>query len=92
MLEDFFNCGNGFSAGFKNGFGVLFVRFSDKKAYEGGLSLLEEALKIYPGSEKCVVFSQAEKQLKVLEMTVNISEDLLNSLYVMFGRDNIAVK
>lgn len=70
----------------------LFVRFSDKKAYEGGLSLLEEALKIYPGSEKCVVFSQAEKQLKVLEMTVNISEDLLNSLYVMFGRDNIAVK
>ncbi|MBO4908070.1 MAG: DNA polymerase III subunit alpha [Lachnospiraceae bacterium] len=70
----------------------LFVRFADRKSYEGGLALLEEALKTYPGEDRCVVFTQAEKQLKVLNECVNISEDLLNSLYVMFGRDNIAVK
>jgi len=70
----------------------LFVRFSDRKAYEGGLELLEEALKTYPGEEKCVVFTQAEKQLKVLGTGVNLSDDLLSSLYVMFGRDNVAVK
>ncbi|MBP3266283.1 MAG: hypothetical protein J6L84_04960, partial [Clostridiales bacterium] len=70
----------------------LFVRFADRKSYEGGLALLEEALKTYPGEYRCVVFTQAEKQLKVLNECVNISEDLLNSLYVMFGRDNIAVK
>ena len=70
----------------------LFVRFSDRKAYDGGLALLEEALKTYPGNDRCVVFTQAEKQLKVLDICVNISDDLLASLYVMFGRDNVAVK
>ena len=70
----------------------LFVRFSDRKAYEGGLALLEEALKTYPGEDRCVVFTQAEKQLKVLDVGTKISDDLLASLYVMFGRDNVAVK
>jgi DNA polymerase-3 subunit alpha len=70
----------------------LFVRFSDRKAYEGGLALLEEALKTYPGEDRCVVYTQAEKQLKVLDISVNVSDDLLASLYVMFGRDNVAVK
>ena len=34
----------------------------------------------------------SEKQLKVLDVGTKISDDLLASLYVMFGRDNVAVK
>ena len=70
----------------------LFVRFADRKAYEAGLSLLDEALRTYPGDDKVTVFTQAEKQLKVLDVRTKISEDLLSSLYVLFGRDNVAVK
>ena len=54
--------------------------------------MLRETLKAYPGEEPCVIFIKEEKLLKTLDEKVSISDDLLQSLYVCFGRDNVAVK
>ena len=72
--------------------GGLFIRFADKKAYEGGVKLLTETLSSYPGSAPCTVFISSDKALKVLDMRVAISDDLLSSLRVLFGSSNVAVK
>ena len=70
----------------------LFIRFDDMKAYEAGLPLLTETLAAFSGSEPCTVFIKETKQLKTLDVKTAISDDLLQSLYVMFGRSNVAVK
>ena len=54
--------------------------------------MLRETLKAYPGDEPCVIFIKDEKLIKTLEEKAGITDDLLQSLYVMFGRDNVAVK
>ena len=72
--------------------GGLFIRFADKKAYEGGAALLEETLSAYPGEALCTVFISSDKALKVLDTRISISEDLLSSLRVLFGSSNVAVK
>jgi hypothetical protein len=54
--------------------------------------MLRETLKAYPGEETCVIFIKEEKLLKTLEERVGITDDLLQSLYVCFGKDNVAVK
>lgn len=70
----------------------LFIRFENRNACTSGLSMLLETLKAYPGEEPCVIFIKEEKLLKTLEERVSITDDLLQSLYVCFGKDNVAVK
>nr|MCR5440777.1 hypothetical protein [Lachnospiraceae bacterium] len=70
----------------------LFIRFENRNACTSGLSMLRETLKAYPGEEPCVIFIKEEKLLKTLEERVGITDDLLQSLYVCFGKDNVAVK
>lgn len=70
----------------------LFIRFENRNACTSGLSMLRETLKAYPGEEPCVIFIKEEKLLKTLEERVCITDDLLQSLYVCFGKDNVAVK
>ena len=70
----------------------LFVRFENMKAYSSGAALLNETLAAYPGDEACVLFIKETRQLKTLDLKVSLTDDLLQSLYVMFGRANIAVK
>ena len=70
----------------------LFIRFENRNACTSGLSMLRETLKAYPGDEPCVIFIKEEKLLKTLEERVGITDDLLQSLYVCFGKDNVAVK
>jgi DNA polymerase-3 subunit alpha len=70
----------------------LFIRFDDMKAYDAGLPLLTETLTAFPGSEPCTVFIKETKQLKTLDAKTSITDDLLQSLYVMFGRSNVAIK
>jgi DNA polymerase-3 subunit alpha len=70
----------------------LFVRFENMKAYEQGLPLLEETLATVPGEDKCILFISDRKLLKNLDTKVKISDDLLKSLYVLFGRENVAIK
>lgn len=70
----------------------LFIRFENRNACTSGLSMLRETLKAYPGEETCVIFIKEEKLLKTLDVRVGITDDLLQSLYVCFGKDNVAVK
>jgi DNA polymerase-3 subunit alpha len=70
----------------------LFIRFENMDSYKAGLPLLSETLKAYPGDEACIVFISSEKRLKSLEEKVKISDDLLGSLFVLFGKSNVAVK
>ena len=70
----------------------LFIRFENRNACVSGLSMLRETLKAYPGAENCVIFIKDEKLIKTLDERVSISDDLLQSLYVMFGKDNVAIK
>ena len=70
----------------------LFIRFENRNACTSGLSMLRETLKAYPGEEPCVIFIKEEKLLKTLDERVGITDDLLQSLYVCFGKDNVAVK
>ncbi len=70
----------------------LFIRFENMKAYDSGLALLTEVLGSFPGTSGCTVFIKETRQIRVLEQKVSLSEDLLKSLYVVFGRSNVAVK
>ncbi len=70
----------------------LFIRFENMDSYKAGLPLLSETLKAYPGDEACIVFISSDKRLKSLEEKVKISDDLLGSLFVLFGKSNVAVK
>ena len=71
---------------------IRFIRFENMKAYDSGLALLTEVLGSFPGTSGCTVFIKETRQIRVLEQKVSLSEDLLKSLYVVFGRSNVAVK
>ena len=72
--------------------GSLYIRFEDRKAYEGGSELLDATLSEYPGDKTCIVYLNKEKAMKICDRHILVSDDLLGSLRLLFGQENVVVK
>ncbi len=70
----------------------LFIRFDNLRACDDGMALLNETLNTFPGEDPCILFIKDRKLLKTLDTKTGICDDLLTSLYVLFGKENVAVK
>jgi DNA polymerase-3 subunit alpha len=71
----------------------LWLKFTDKAAYEASSDWLLELLALSPGNASTVIYLDAEKQSKTLppELNVSLEASLLEGLRDSFGEGNVKV-
>lgn len=71
----------------------LWIKFFDQETYKKSEKKLFSLLQDFDGKDKVVIYCEKEKALKTLppSYSIEIKEELLFSLYEVFGRDNVRI-